>query len=322
MFSSFLLNKKMRGAWCLLGLFSVAGLGFFSVQPALAQSSRDVVNRLSRLENEIETLNRAVYRGERGAVTASSGGDVSSLSPAERAGFEVRLQQLEVEVQGLRGTLEEQSHAIGQLQDKLETSLNDIEMRLGNVRPSVGTSSSSGQYYNATPVTKQEAQPSQDDAFKWSSNASSSSTSQTLGTTTSSSAPPTTSDAASTAYEHAFALLKSSKYEAAGRDFESFLSMYPDHELSGNAKYWLGETYYVRGNYEKAARVFAEGYQKYPKGTKAADNLLKLGMSLAALGNTKDACVALGQLKKDFPSGSGPVLRRADQEMTRLNCAQ
>src|SRR3546814_4312161 len=52
----------------------------------------------------------------------------------------------------------------------------------------------------------------------------------------------------------------------------------------------LGETYYVRGNYQQAAVTFAEGFETYPDNSKAPDNLLKLGMSLASLGSTQDAC--------------------------------
>src|SRR3546814_19535879 len=48
--------------------------------------------------------------------------------------------------------------------------------------------------------------------------------------------------------------------------------------------YWLGETYYVRQRYQDAAVAFLEGYQKYPKSPKAADNLLKLGMALGPVG--------------------------------------
>ncbi len=53
---------------------------------------------------------------------------------------------------------------------------------------------------------------------------------------------------------------------------------------------------------------------------KAPDNLLKLAMALAGQGKTKDACVALGQLKKEYPAGAAPVLTRGDQEIERLNC--
>jgi len=76
----------------------------------------------------------------------------------------------------------------------------------------------------------------------------------------------------------------------------------------------------VRGDFQRAARIFAEGYQQYPDSAKTPDNLLKLGLSLSSIGNDKDACIAFNQLKKDFSSGSGPVLRRAEQEIERLGC--
>jgi TolA-binding protein len=82
----------------------------------------------------------------------------------------------------------------------------------------------------------------------------------------------------------------------------------------------LGETYYVRGKYDVAARLFAEGYQQYPDGSKTADNLLKLGMALGALGKKEDACIALAQLDKETGANLASVQRRAEQEKTRLGC--
>ena len=81
----------------------------------------------------------------------------------------------------------------------------------------------------------------------------------------------------------------------------NFIQAHPDHELSGNAQYWLGETYYVRKNYEDAVVAYLEGYQKYPKNQKAPDNLLKLGMSLANLGKKQEACATFTQLRQKFP---------------------
>ena len=121
-------------------------------------------------------------------------------------------------------------------------------------------------------------------------------------------------------YESAFSYLKSGDYDSSEQYFSQFVDTYPDHALAGNAQYWLGESHYVRGDFEKAARIFAAGYRKYPKGPKAPDNLLKLGLSLANTGNTEDACIALRQLESEYDSGVGPVLRRAQQEISRLKC--
>ncbi len=94
----------------------------------------------------------------------------------------------------------------------------------------------------------------------------------------------------------------------------------PEHRLASNATYWLGETYYVRNQYDDAARVFAQSYQKYPGGSKTPDSLLKLALSLSGLGKKQEACIALAQLKTEFPGGSSAVLQRADKEMTDLGC--
>ena len=84
--------------------------------------------------------------------------------------------------------------------------------------------------------------------------------------------------------------------------------------------YWLGETYYVREKFAEAAVTFAEGYEKHPGSPKTADNLLKLGFSLARLQRSEDACVALAQLSDEFPNASTTIKRRAMTEGKRIGC--
>ncbi len=77
----------------------------------------------------------------------------------------------------------------------------------------------------------------------------------------------------------------------------------------------------MRDKYKEAATVFAEGYQKAPKGGKAPDNLLKLALSLDKLGKPKESCLTLAQLAKDFGDAPASIKRRADQERGKLNCS-
>jgi tol-pal system protein YbgF len=121
-------------------------------------------------------------------------------------------------------------------------------------------------------------------------------------------------------YDLAYSYIKARDFDNAEQAFDAFIKAHPDDDLISNAKYWYGETFYVRGNYDKAARVFAEGYQKYPQGQKAASNLLKLGMSLVGMGKADDACIAFKQLKKDYAKSAIPVLKRANTEMGKINC--
>ena len=125
---------------------------------------------------------------------------------------------------------------------------------------------------------------------------------------------------ASEQYNHAYGLLKQADYPAAEEAFKTFIGQHPDDSLAGSAQYWLGETFYVRGKYAEAASAFAEGYKRYPKGTKAADDLLKLGMSLARASQKQNACVALAQLDRDFANPGSAIKERAATEKKRLGC--
>ncbi len=125
---------------------------------------------------------------------------------------------------------------------------------------------------------------------------------------------------ASEQYNFAFGLLKQADYSAAEGALKTFIGQHPDDPLAGSAQYWLGETYYTRGRYAEAASAFAEGYKRYPKGAKAADDLLKLGMSLAHVNQKQNACVALAQLDRDFPNPGSAIKERSAAEKKRLGC--
>jgi tol-pal system protein YbgF len=125
---------------------------------------------------------------------------------------------------------------------------------------------------------------------------------------------------ASDQYNAAFGLLKQADYSGAEDAFKAFIAHHPRDGLAGSAQYWLGETYYARGRYEEAASAFAEGYKNYPKGAKGADDLLKLGMSLARANQKQNACIAFAQLDRDFPQPGAAIRDRASGEKKRLGC--
>lgn len=123
-----------------------------------------------------------------------------------------------------------------------------------------------------------------------------------------------------TRYKHAFSFLMRHDYDTAEKAFREFVDGHGEDPLAGNAMYWLGETYYVREMFAKSAVTFAEGYEKYPASPKTADNLLKLGFSLARLKRTEDACVALAQLSDEFPNASATIKRQSLNESKRIGC--
>ena len=121
-------------------------------------------------------------------------------------------------------------------------------------------------------------------------------------------------------YQRAYNLLSKGNYEAAEVAFIKFIKDFSDHSLTSNAYYWLGETFYVRKNYIQAAQNFAAGYKKFPKGSKASAQLLKLGISLYALNKNKEACSTFAKLNKEFSDLSLSISSRVNTFKEKLDC--
>ena len=122
-------------------------------------------------------------------------------------------------------------------------------------------------------------------------------------------------------YDRALKDLQSGNYAGAEADFGQLVEQFPSHKLAGNAQYWLGETYYVRRQFKQAAQAFLAGYTTYAESKKAPDSLLKLGMTLTALGEKKTGCDAFAELDAKFPDAPDAVAKRAQIERKRAGCA-
>ena len=121
-------------------------------------------------------------------------------------------------------------------------------------------------------------------------------------------------------YQRAYNLLSNGNYEAAEVAFIKFIKDYSDHSLTSNAYYWLGESFYVRKKYIQAAQNFAAGYKRFPKGSKASAQLLKLGISLYALNKNKEACSTFAKLNKEFTNLPLSISSRAKTYKEKLEC--
>lgn len=292
----------------------LAGCAFVLVQPGMvrAQDVQLLLNRLNRLENEVQTLNQQVYRGggQPAQGTAAAG---AGLAPGIAADFEVRLTRLERELQVLTGRYEEAAYGVAQMRERLDTLQSDLDYRLSEIESKL----SAGDTAAAAPSGEARRPSAQSQPAQQGGAARTEAPRQQAAVP--SGALPDGS--AQQQYDYAFGLLRAADYPKAEAALQDFLKAHPDHSLAPNAQYWLAETYYVRQKYRESAVAFAEGYQKAPKGSKAPDNLLKLGMSLAALNQRDDACLTLTQLDREFPDASAAIKRRGEQERSRLGCS-
>lgn len=232
---------------------------------------------------------------------------------ANTARLQVRINELEEQVRRLQGALEQASFGNKQLKSQMEKMKGDMEFRLTALEkgaPATGaaatTTSEQPQNLNATaaPVNTGTISEEPEEPVKQAE----------------SSAPVPKFDSSSEHYSYAFKLMNQAKYAEAGNAFGAFTSRYSKDPLIGNAFYWLGETYYVRKDYVKAADSFRQGFESMPTGPKAGDNLLKLAMALGATGKEKESCIVLKQVVTKFGKTSGSIKSRAEQEMNRMDC--
>lgn len=122
-------------------------------------------------------------------------------------------------------------------------------------------------------------------------------------------------------YDTGYNYMMASDYASAEATFRNFLSSYPQDDLAGNAQYWLGESFFARGQYRQAAGEFLKGYKSYKDSSKAPDNLLKLGMSLQRLGQSEAACQTFSELKARYKSLPGHISRNVDTELAKAKCS-
>jgi len=337
-----IMNRSMRAtpvAAILAGTMSLAILTVPGVSRAQSFGSGEigVINdQMAQMQRELDVLQKHVYQGRSDEIAqAGPGGN-------NMAGFQLRLDDIESQMRDMNGRMEELNYRVNQLNDRLDKFSSDLDFRLSNAAPPGAAGGSPAAAApppsGDAPITLTPPPQSAGDPSRAPSVSGNLGT-LPLGSSQSASVPPggnpssgqnngmsVRSDQAlpegtpDEQYKYAFALLTQSDYPGAERALTAFLAAHPNHALAGNAQYWLGETYYVRNDFNQAARAFAIGFQKYPKNAKGPDNLLKLGLSLGQLNKTKEACQSYGMLKSEFPKAPQEVIRRAEAERKRLRC--
>jgi tol-pal system protein YbgF len=84
-------------------------------------------------------------------------------------------------------------------------------------------------------------------------------------------------EAAQAEYDTALAILREGRYAEAAQAFNRFLAANPGSTYADNASYWLGETYYVTRDFDQALGTFQGLVSRYPQSSKVSDSHLKMG---------------------------------------------
>ena len=257
------------------------------------------------LRTSFSLLLSAVMLSATPAAYAQSDYDSGENGESNTARLQVKISALEEQVRKLQGSIEQASFENRQLKTQMEKANTDIEFRLNALEKKQSALQPPVPQETPTPDSGklQPVEPAHE-------NNSSDATQSPL---------PKFANSREH-YNYAFRLLNQNKYPDAGSAFTAFTKTYPKDPLIGNAYYWLGETWYVRHDYIKAADDFRLGYEAMPGGPKAADNLLRLALSMNALKKNKEACIVLKKVVTKFGEASSNMKLRAEQEMNTIGC--
>lgn len=260
-----------------------------SVPAAKAQDVSVLQQELEDMREDIKILQRRAYNNE------------------DRGDTVVQVSRLDEQVRSTSGKLDELEYKIKQLDEKIDMINRDIDVRIKLLEGKKIDSSVSANVPDNTPKF---AAPVATEAPQ----------SIVGGSISGGDLKPANGDTAPEIYQSGLEALKANRYDDAEKAFTKVVNRFSDDKLAGNAQYWLGETFYARQEYEKAAVTFAKGYQQYRSNAKAADSLLKLGMSMKALKKNKEACAAFTSLPTEFPKADKNVKDRAAAEKKNLGC--
>ena len=235
---------------------------------------------------------------------SSFSGGSAHTAPASstNAMFEVlgRLEQLQIEMQQLRGVVEEQSQTISDLKRRQNNIYSDLEQRIQEI------SGVSGVQHK--PVVDSMGQP---DQFDMNNSTYNSTPEQNIikypvpvqeSSNTSNETYTSSGKSEKELYQAAYETLRNGHNTRAISAFKALLSKFPDGEYADNSLYWLGEAYKVNQDFNSSKAAFSKIVTHFGGSTKVPDALLKLGYIEFEQNNIPKARDYLTQVTTSYPA--------------------
>ena len=281
---------------------------------------------LKQLQEDIKTLEKAVYSSE--MKTTSSIGNLSSENSDILTNHLLKLSDLEEQFKILTNNFEEINFKLDKLSNRITKVQTDNQMRFQDLEKS-GLSG-----IDKIALNKQKKLPGSYEAQDLGSVSDSdiaaaeqiqkTQSIESVGTVLTEDTPRAEKILPDTTpeeqYKFAVSFIKVGDYETAELALREFVDNNSRHQLAGNAQYWYGETFRVRQLYQDAAAAYLNGYQKYPKSSKAPVNLLKLGVMLVQIGEKEQGCSMILGIKDQYPKANQSVIQKAEYEKKKFNC--
>ena len=300
--------------------------------------NHNIYETLELIKNDIKTLERAVYSGSVEVNTSSDenlNNELDSNSEDVLTRHLLKLSEVEDQFRQLTNKFEEVNFKLDKLSNRLSKIQADNQIRFQDIETTISSGQVTKQLtlkpkIDSTEVLPGSSQPQDLGSISYKDTATSETSQQIQSIDTAASVVTETFQAEEKIlpldlspkkqYEFATSFLKVGDYSTAERAFREFVLFNSEHELAGSAQYWYAETFRIRQLYTDAASAYLEGYQKYPKGSKAPINLLKLGVSMVQIGEKDQGCKMINGVEKQYPKANQSVIQKAKYESKKFEC--
>ena len=288
--------------------------------------AEEIETIINQLQEDIKTLEKAVYSQD--VKITSSNVELSNQSSDILTKHLLKLSELEEQFQVLTNNFEEINFKLDKLSNRITKVQTDNQMRFRDLEksgldkssntalselkklPGSGEAQDLGGVSDSDVAAAEQIQKTQ--------------SIESVGTIVTENTPRIENILPDTTpeeqYKFAISFIKVGDYETAEFALREFVDINSGHKLAGNAQYWYAETFRVRQLYQDAATAYLDGYQKYPKSTKAPVNLLKLGVMLVQIGEKEQGCSMIIGIKDQYPEANQSVIQKAEYEKRKFNC--
>jgi tol-pal system protein YbgF len=298
----------------------------FSCFKAYGDEMETILKQLESLQNDIKTLEKAVYSQD--VTTSRSDQKILNNSDDILTKHLLKLSELEEQFKILTNNFEEINFKLDKLSTRITKVQTDNQMRFQDLE-----SASFNQDPTSAKKKKKKlpgsSEPQDLGGVSESDVASIEQIQKTqsiesAGTVVTETAERTEKilpdDSPEKQYEFAKSFLRVGDYETAEYALKEFIDTNPKHKFAGNALYWYGETFRIRQLFQDAASAYLDAYQKYPNSSKAPINLLKLGTMLVQIGEKEQGCNMIIGVKKQYPEANQSVIQKAEYEKKKFSC--
>jgi len=299
-------------------------IAIFYSHKVYADETEKILKQLENLQKDIKTLEKAVYSKD---VNTASNTTMSTDSSDVLTKHLLKLSELEEQFKILTNNFEEVNFKLDKLSNRITKVQTDNQMRFQDLESSTVTNTKkkklpgSGEAQDlgkALEIKEEESDTASAEQIQQTQSV------ESVGTVVTETAERTEKilpdSSPEKQYEFAVSFIKVGDYETAELALREFVDIHPKHKLAGNAQYWYGETFRVRQLYQDAATAYLNGYQKYPKSSKAPVNLLKLGVMLVQIGEKEQGCSMILGVKDQYPKAKQSVIQKAEYEKKKFNC--